>query len=292
MKNRHSALRPKTSPAQTTSRPKNNPKPKLRSGRPSRKQSSNQLDFSDSAFPISDGVDVEHQTDEDDDDDDEDDDDDDDDDEVSDAEKFLNMEWQQDASVNTGTTQRRAAAAYTTNQSLPRSLPAHSDIQQSFNPSSATVEQWNHQVQDPAMYPGPFPFTFGQNGYSDNNSHTSVLPGMSPTCTNSSLSLQPYQSAYRSSVAQATIPIHSPTSDQTLNVPGYGIPSTLEKEQIGPLAKKSKSSPPSRISSTSGSVAQKGQGPREYQGLMEHEPRQPGEPLSSCKAHELGSSSS
>lgn len=72
MKNRYSALRPKTSPAQTTGRPKNNPKPKLRSGRPSRKQSSNQVDFSDSAFPISDVVDVEHQTDEDDEDEDED----------------------------------------------------------------------------------------------------------------------------------------------------------------------------------------------------------------------------
>ena len=146
--------------------------------------------------------------------------------------KLLDMDWQQSPAY-TGAAERHMSFTQETNHAS-LGPPAKSDTQQSFNHSSAAIEQWHKEVHDPTIYSSTFPFAFVPNSSSNINSNTTVLSGIDTDHTISSASLYPYQHPSQPYAPLAALPIHDLTASPRLEIHKNSGHSTLPTKQVNP----------------------------------------------------------
>ena len=167
------------------------------------------------------------------------------------AGRLADMDWQKGLPVGTGAVRGLASSAHANSQFPSSQLPAKSDIEQFCHPISATVEQWNNEVQNPAVYSSIFPFDMVLNSYSENNSHMPLHSGVGTNGATLSVPPQSYQHPYKLNIPQATLPAHSYTANPTLNILPNSMSYNSEDGEAGSLARRDQSLPTtSRVNPT------------------------------------------
>ena len=194
---------------------------------------------------------------------------------------FLGMDWQKVLPASAAAPQRQILSTHTATRSSPYFLPAQSDPQHPFNPSSATVEPWNEEIHNHAIFSSTLPFSFAQSNYPDNNSAMSLLPNLGTDDTASS-SLHQCQHPYTLSVPGPPLPAHNTTNNSTVDTLMGDSSCTSGKELMGTPNTGKNSPPASRASSLCDSAAQNYQhrgrnSPIRHQIIMDQQ-HKPGSP--------------